>query len=226
MALVLGFSVEAWGSPLIGTYKIPGTPISLTCRKEIAPLLVGYARDFHLTVEPLHPGWCWGFNPKKIEGSSTWSNHAWGGAFDLNAPAHAMGKRNTFTPAKRAAIDKLLVKYSYQGKRLLRSGKDYVTRPDDMHIEINVTRDVALAAVQAMSSAVSFVAGSRRLIKGMKGTDVRVLQTKVGATVDGYFGPVTEVAVMRFQQIKKLIPVDGIVGRDTWTALGIKFTSK
>lgn len=226
MATVLGFSVEAWGSGLIGTYKVPGTAVTLTVRKEIAPLLIGFARDFHLTVEPLHVGWCWGFNPKKIEGSSTWSNHAWGGAVDLNAPAHPMGTRNTFTVAKRTAIDKLLVKYSYQGKRLLRHGKDYKTRPDDMHVEINVSRDIALAAVKAMSSAVTIVAGSRKLIKGMKGTDVKVAQGKVGVTADGYFGPLTEAAVMRFQQTKKLVPVDGIVGRDTWTAMGIKYTGK
>lgn len=225
MATVLGFTVENWGSPQIGTYLIPGTAVKLTMRKEIAPLLVAYARDFNATVEPLRVGWCWGFDPKPIEGTHVWSNHAWGGALDLNAPAHPMGKANTFTPAKRAAIDKLLTKYSFQGKRLLRSGKDYKGRKDDMHIEINVERDFALAAVKAMSSAVTFAPGSRKLSKGMKGADVKFMQGKVGAQPDGDFGPETEGKVVKFQVAKK-IGADGIVGRDTWTAMGVKYTGK
>jgi hypothetical protein len=124
---VLGFSVENWGSPLIGTYLIPGTTIKLTMRKEIAALLVAVARDFDREVEPLKAGHCWGFNPKHIEGSPNWSNHAWGGALDLNAPEHPMGAKNTFSAAKQAAIHKILGRYPYGGKRIFRWGGDYIT---------------------------------------------------------------------------------------------------
>jgi peptidoglycan hydrolase-like protein with peptidoglycan-binding domain len=214
MVSVLGFSVLSYGSPLLGTYQIPGTSVKLSMRKEIAPLLVAYARDFNNEVEPLHAGWCWGFNPKHIEGSSVWSNHAWGGALDLNAPNHPMGKTNTFSSAKQKAIDKLLARYSYKGTRLLRSGKDYKTRRDDMHIEINVTRAVALAAVAAMT----YKAGSRTLIKGMSGADVQVMQKKIGIKVDGLFGSDTEAALKKWQKAKGLT-ADGMCGKLTWAKI-------
>lgn len=59
---------------------------------------------------------------------------------------------------------------------------------------------------------------------GDTGEDVKVLQmrlNKVGATllVDGDFGPRTEAAVKNFQIRKNLTP-DGVVGQETWGALG------
>lgn len=47
---------------------------------------------------------------------------------------------------------------------------------------------------------------------------VRKIQAKVGATVDGNFGPKTEAAVRVFQRAHDLVP-DGIVGPKTWEAL-------
>lgn len=60
--------------------------------------------------------------------------------------------------------------------------------------------------------------------KGSKGEDVKVLQTKLGLTVDGTFGPLTEEAVKNFQK-KSGLTVDGIVGPKTWAALGITDTN-
>lgn len=59
--------------------------------------------------------------------------------------------------------------------------------------------------------------------KGSKGEDVKVLQTKLGLTVDGIFGSLTEEAVKGFQK-KNGFTVDGIVGPKTWAALGITDT--
>lgn len=47
---------------------------------------------------------------------------------------------------------------------------------------------------------------------------VKEIQAKVGATVDGDFGPHTEAAVRRLQRAHGLVP-DGIVGPQTWAAL-------
>lgn len=58
------------------------------------------------------------------------------------------------------------------------------------------------------------------LQRGDKGDDVKLLQTKLGITVDGDFGPATETAVRAFQTARALT-ADGLVGPKTWTALGI-----
>jgi hypothetical protein len=221
MASLHGFSIEPWGSSKIGNFKVPGSSVSLTVRKEIAPILIGFCRDFHREVEPLRKGWCWGFNPKKIEGSNSWSNHAWGGAVDLNAPRHPMGKANTFTLGERAAIDRLLKKYTFKGQRLIRAGKDYSGRKDDMHFEINVSRSIALAAVAALGTATPVTAGSRTLRRGDKGADVKVLQSKLGIKADGDFGPDTEAKLKAKQKALGLEP-DGVAGPKTWAKLGIK----
>lgn len=53
---------------------------------------------------------------------------------------------------------------------------------------------------------------------GGGGAAVRRLQTALGVTVDGRFGPATEDAVRAFQE-RVGLPVDGLVGARTWEAL-------
>lgn len=60
--------------------------------------------------------------------------------------------------------------------------------------------------------------------KGSRGTDVKILQTKLNLIADGIFGPLTEEAVKEFQRAKGL-SADGIVGPKTWAAIGIMATS-
>jgi Meckel syndrome type 1 protein len=63
----------------------------------------------------------------------------------------------------------------------------------------------------ATPAAMAFELGSR-------GDAVAEIQRQLGVPVDGIFGPVTQVAVQRFQAGNGL-DVDGIVGPATWTAL-------
>ncbi len=58
----------------------------------------------------------------------------------------------------------------------------------------------------------------RTLRYGMRGNDVRELQTKLKIKADGIFGRQTEKAVKDFQKKSKLL-VDGIVGRQTRSKL-------
>ena len=58
----------------------------------------------------------------------------------------------------------------------------------------------------------------RQLKIGSTGPDVRTLQSKLGTSPDGIFGPKTEKRVERFQ-LDKNLPVTGIVDNDMWSLL-------
>lgn len=58
------------------------------------------------------------------------------------------------------------------------------------------------------------------LKRGDTGEYVIELQKKLGIPFDGDFGDITEKAVISFQKKKKLT-IDGVVGRQTWEALGL-----
>ena len=58
---------------------------------------------------------------------------------------------------------------------------------------------------------------------GSSGDEVKQLQTKLGLTPDGDFGPATEKAVKTWQE-KNGLTADGIVGDTTWSKLGLGTT--
>jgi cell wall-associated NlpC family hydrolase len=61
--------------------------------------------------------------------------------------------------------------------------------------------------------------GTGLLRQGSSGPEVSALQSQLGITADGVFGPATKAAVIAFQQRNGLL-VDGIVGPQTRGALG------
>ena len=61
-------------------------------------------------------------------------------------------------------------------------------------------------------------AGRPTLRRGATGGLVKQVQTKVGVSADGNFGPNTEAAVRVFQRAHGIV-ADGIVGPKTWAAL-------
>jgi peptidoglycan hydrolase-like protein with peptidoglycan-binding domain len=58
------------------------------------------------------------------------------------------------------------------------------------------------------------------LRRGSRGEAVERIQAKIGAAVDGIFGPGTEAAVRAFQRAHGLVP-DGIFGPRSWAALDL-----
>lgn len=104
-----------------------------------------FCRRFDAEVEPIVRAHSWGYANRAIRGSSTVSNHASGTAIDLNAPAHPMGKRGTFTQKQERAIRAILRDFPQ-----LTWGEDW-SRPDGMHFELNV-KPGGIVAVPRMAS--------------------------------------------------------------------------
>lgn len=124
-------SLRGWGGPgglsgrELARVDVPG--IALNVRREVAPLFRELIRLLranghdHLTSSG-------GYSPRYIAGTTTWSNHAWGLAVDLDA-AHNPYRRGvliTDMPKNSSAIAASLG---------MRWGGDYKNVKDAMHFE-------------------------------------------------------------------------------------------
>ena len=119
----------------IKSYPVPGTTIKLRCAEKVAPLLVGFAAEFHTLIEPIDAGGLddWGYCYRMVRGEATkLSNHSSGTAIDLNATQHPLGKVGTFEAGKVPMLRALAKKYG------LTWGGDYKNRKDEMHFEVNI----------------------------------------------------------------------------------------
>ena len=120
----------------IKSYAVPGCKTKLACAEGAAPLLIGFAAEFHKLIEPIDEGTLddWGYAFRMVRGTTDkLSNHSSGTAIDLNAPKHPLGKIGTFPPEKVPMIRALSAKYG------LKWGGDYVNRKDEMHWEVNLS---------------------------------------------------------------------------------------
>lgn len=220
MPSINGFAVDDSPRVLgVRPFAVPGTVVTVPVRADVAPLLIGFAVEFHRTVEPLVPGWNWGYAYRSVRGSQRPSFHAAGIAMDLNAPRHPMGRRGTFLPDQADRIRVLARKYG------LRWGGDYRKRPDDMHVEVIVTAARARELVQALQQRPPLPSrpGSPVLRRGSSGPKVRDVQNALrvagfAVRLDGAFGAETDSATRAFQASRELKP-DGVVGPATWAAL-------
>lgn len=134
----------------IDSFPIPGTQIKLACAKAVAPLLVGFAAEFHKLIEPIDEGGLddWGYCFRQVRGSTdNLSNHSSGTAIDLNATKHPLGKVGTFPNEKVPMIRALAKKYG------LLWGGDYKNRKDEMHFEIALTPAKAAALIEKLEQS-------------------------------------------------------------------------
>lgn len=225
MRYINGFPFTS-NTRLIGlkTYRVPGTSTALRVRADIAPLLVGFARDFDRMVEDLHTGWCWSYAYRAVRGSSLPSFHGAGIAIDLNAPRHPLGRVGTFSRRQRTVINALCRKYG------LRWGGNYSHRKDEMHFEVILNRSAALALVKRLQTKsptpkptshdkYAYPGGAKGVRRGWRNSiSVKRIQAVLGfpkSKQDGDFGPVTERAVKAWQK-RHGLTVDGVVGPVTW----------
>lgn len=109
-------------------------------------VLAYVAGRFHREVEPLHPGWCWGWSYRKNRNANNLSNHSSGSAIDCNAPDHPNGARGTFTARQVAALRRILA--AVDG--VVRWGGDYTGTPDEMHLELTGSPEQVAAVARRL----------------------------------------------------------------------------
>lgn len=119
----------SWGAPCEGTIKtlVRSDGLRLPIRLEILELVALLIDETERRGYDVKPGQTWGNSCRKIRNSSSWSNHAWGLAIDINAPSNPMTNRlitdmSSWMPA-------LWKSYGF------RWGGDYRGRKDAMHYE-------------------------------------------------------------------------------------------
>jgi hypothetical protein len=135
----------------IESFSVPGTKIKLACAKSVAPLLVGFAAEFHQLIEPIDEGGLddWGYCFRMVRGSTdNLSNHSSGTAIDLNATEHPLGKVGTFPAEKVPMIKALAKKYS-----LTWGGADNWRRKDEMHFEVAIPPSKVEAAIAKIGAS-------------------------------------------------------------------------
>lgn len=131
----------------IKSYPIPGTDLKIRCAESVAPLIVGFCKEFNELIEPLDGGQLddWGYAFRMVRGSTDkLSNHSSGTAIDLNSTKHPLGKIGTFPAEKVPMIRALARKYG------LFWGGDYQHRKDEMHFEINISPKKVSELIKAL----------------------------------------------------------------------------
>lgn len=113
---------------------------------------------------------------------------------------------------------------------VLRQDKPFTTlevrRPGEAMRRVRWHRLCVVMMVLCLSWATVTESARPTLRLGATGNDVRALQTRLSAwgyysgPIDGVFGNSTYEAV-RFFQRRNGLPIDGIVGRDTWILIGL-----
>lgn len=177
---------------------------------------------FNREVEKIRPDWSWGWAYRPIRGSSSgYSNHASATAIDLNAPAHPLGVRGTFSPKQKAAIHKILD--DLQG--VIRAGLDYSGRADEMHFEVNASRaSVERVARLIRTGTIAKPTGTptyKIRYQPVSLSRLRLQFARAAGITKGKVRATNDVARVQrsLNALKyKAGPVDGICGRQTLRA--------
>lgn len=106
-------------------------------RGNVAAVLGYVAAQYDARVEPLRPGWCWGYSFRENRNADNLSCHASGTAIDCNAPLHPNGVAvaHTFRADQVAEIHRILAEVDH----VVTWGGDFHHTVDAMHFEISGT---------------------------------------------------------------------------------------
>jgi len=190
-------------------------------------------RDWMRSNYPV--GWSGGiFNCRTVRGSQQPSIHGEGRALDwmmpvVNGRGHPDGHdavRRLGKHGKTLGIQTIIFDRTIWSARSP-NGRPYTgVHPHFDHIHAEITRDagrtLTLARLNAILnggvSAGLVVSPRPTLRQGSSGDTVKELQRLLKVKADGKFGPQTHASVVAFQRANGL-KADGVVGRETWTAL-------
>lgn len=170
------------------------------------------------------------YNPRPIRGGNSASTHAFGAALDIAWESRDLLDDEVLpwliSNSAELGVQRI---HDYHQHKYWQAGKGWVSRipgqglPNSLHIETHPdswadTTPIADRLAAGPSQGWPKYSGKVSRL-GSKGTAVKLIQGKVGVTVDGMFGPETEAAVKAWQAANGLVP-DGLVGPLTWKALG------
>lgn len=107
-----------WSDPRLAKKPVPGVPNrSLTLRREVLPLFLALAKDYHDTIEPIDQGELddWSYSYRDARFSTSWSDHASGTAIDLNASKEGWLGMNNYSwwanPSRHKAAQAIKDRY-------------------------------------------------------------------------------------------------------------------
>jgi peptidoglycan hydrolase-like protein with peptidoglycan-binding domain len=211
-------SGKGWGAACSGghTTITLADGLRMTCRSEIAELSTLLWNRVLAQGYNLRAGVCGCYNCRYISGTTTWSNHAWALAFDINWDV------NPYTTGTTHDIPGWVV--SLANRYGFAWGGDYTGgRRDYMHFEFMGTPAQAVAATNLARAE---LAGDVPVPPPTPTDDSAVIRqrqfnlndTGFPVVVDGVWGPASVQACKNFQRAAHLA-VDGVYGDATAAAL-------
>ncbi|TQL62886.1 peptidoglycan-binding protein [Propioniferax innocua] len=215
----------------------------VTVRTDLVPLVHALLEKTEQMGYDLKGNASWGFNCRAIRGSdSIPSNHSRGLAVDINSDENPMGSEfvSTIPPE---------VVHMWESAGFYWGGR-YTGRPDAMHFEYIGSVDQVPVFTEQVTGGDSepapepeptnptkgggpvpadtswcYVGPAETIWKGAQNGSVKDAQCLLNiagynaGSIDGVFGAQTKQAVEQFQADQGL-EVDGVVGTNTWKALG------
>jgi D-alanyl-D-alanine carboxypeptidase len=129
---------RGWGAPCPtgSIVSISAGGRNFSVHKKVAVIFQEFITELVTRGYPINKGTLddWSYNCRKISGSTSWSNHAWGLAVDINSLNNPMkSPLTTDMPSWVRDANYLMNKYG------LRWGGTYSGTPDPMHYEFMLT---------------------------------------------------------------------------------------
>ncbi len=229
--------ITGYGSPLLRTAVVPGTKRKITMRRNVLPIFLAFAADYHRLIAPIDTGTFddWGYSYRIARASSSWSDHSSGTALDLNASregAQGPARHDWWEGEHSATMRRLLERYGvlmWGGATDL--GGSYHTpslwdfmhtalKPGTTSAQVRATKRRLGIDRNGIRSKPPARTKPRTLHVGDHGPDVKALRRALGQRLGQRYTRRTARLVDRFVgKHPALAPADGTAGPKTQAAI-------